>query len=562
LQRHQVLAAATAYLNFYGTHAIKLGFDFEHLQESNSRQYSGTDLNQSDPFSGHRYYQTSSDGSLFQNFAEYATRNPDGSFTRLNGFSANTFTNNYALYLRDSWNISVLPGLVVNAGLRYELQEIFGVDGSRQIFIPDNLAPRVGAVWDFTQKGLGKLYVNYGRFYESVPLTINDRQFSGEGFLTGTATSACPRQALQPGGRQLPYPGAQPGAPCPINNPTDLLSSGSFGNVVPGLKGQYVDEVVAGINYDIGWDMVLGVGYIYRNLGNIIEDMSVDGGSHFIIGNPGTKPDAGQIAVLEADVNRLKANPSATAADLERAEARLTGYKALAYLFPRARRTYNALVVSANKRLANRVSIIANYTYSRTMGNYPGTYDATYDENNPNFSSNYDLVDLLANKNGPLNTDRPHNLKLLGTYDQPLRGGGHLTFGLTFSAYSGRPINVLGNHPIYGNSFVFILPRGAGGRTPTISQFDFHVGYEQPVNKRVNVSVFADVINLFNQRQVANVDDDYTFSPVAPILNGTAGDLRHMRGANGQPPVVNSNYGQPTAYQAPLYLRFGARLSF
>ena len=38
----------------------------------------------------------------------------------------------------------------------------------------------------------------------------------------------------------------------------------------------------------------------------------------------------------------------------------------------------------------------------------------------------FDLTDLLANRNGPLPTDRPHNVKLLGTYDQPLPGGGHL----------------------------------------------------------------------------------------------------------------------------------------
>ena len=29
--------------------------------------------------------------------------------------------------------------------------------------------------------------------------------------------------------------------------------------------------------------------------------------------------------------------------------------------------------------------------------------------------------------------------------------------------------------------------------------------------------MFVDVINLFNQREVASVDDDYTYSLVAPI---------------------------------------------
>jgi hypothetical protein len=95
-----------------------------------------------------------------------------------------------------------------------------------------------------------------------------------------------------------------------------------------------------------------------------------------------------------------------------------------------------------------------------------------------------------------------------------------------------------------------------------VSQFDLHIGFEQPLSRRVNLSVFADIINLFNQQQVTNVDDDYTYSIVSPIKDGRPEDLLHLRAAGGGLPVVNSNYGQPTAYQAPLYMRFGARLSF
>ncbi len=137
-----------------------------------------------------------------------------------------------------------------------------------------------------------------------------------------------------------------------------------------------------------------------------------------------------------------------------------------------------------------------------------------------------------------------------------------MIFGMTFSAYSGRPINVQGADPIYGPSYVFILPRGSGGRTPMVTQFDLHLGYDQPLSKRVALSVFLDVINLFDQRQVTNVDDDYTYSSVLPILNGRPSDLAHLRTYDGTPAIVNSNYGQPTAYQSPLYMRFGARLSF
>ena len=561
VQRHQLLVAATAYLSGLGTHAIKLGFDFEHLDQNHTRQYSGTDIDPNDPTSGHRFYQTSDNGSQFQNFAEYFTGSNEpnedcpfivGGVKRCNRFRAHTFTNNYALYLRDSWNVSKLRGLVLNVGLRYEIQEIFGVDASRQIFIYDNVAPRVGAVWDFTQKGLSKLYVNFARFYESVPLTINDRQFSGEGLITGLKTSDCPRQALQPGGRLLPYAGTEPGAPCTLVHSNDDMNAGRYGQVMPGLKGQYVDEVVAGISYDVGWDVVLGLGYIYRTLGNIIEDVSIDGGHSYLIANPGREPDPKVLAEL---------SDKAAAGDAD-AAANLQIYRSLASVFPRAQRNYHALVLSVQKRLSNRVSILANYTFSRTIGNYPGSFDATSNENLPNFSSNYDITNLLVNKNGPLPTDRPHNFKMLVTYDQPLPRGGHLQVGLTLSAFSGRPVNVLGAHPVYGPSYVFILPRGSGGRTPTVTQFDLHLGFEQPLGKRAQLSLFTDVINLLNQREVTNVDDDYTYSSVVPIANGHPGDLLHLRTMGGGLPVINSNYGQPTGYQSPLYMRFGARVAF
>ena len=168
---------------------------------------------------------------------------------------------------------------------------------------------------------------------------------------------------------------------------------------------------------------------------------------------------------------------------------------------------------------------------------------------------------MMKNRMGPLPNDRPHNLKFIGTYQQPVKKGS-LIASLSFSAYSWRPINVLGTHSIYGDSQVFILPRGSGGRTPMVSQFDLHIGFEYPLSQKVNVSVFADVLNLFNQRTVTNVDDDFTYSYVAPIVNGKISDLAHLKDEDGRPIVANANYGQPTGYQAPLYMRFGARLSF
>jgi hypothetical protein len=174
----------------------------------------------------------------------------------------------------------------------------------------------------------------------------------------------------------------------------------------------------------------------------------------------------------------------------------------------------------------------------------------------------FDFPELLINRDGPLPTDRPHNIKLSGFYQQPIGSKGTLTGSLTFTAISGRPIEVLGAHPSYGPGELFILPRGSGGRTPMVTQTDLHVGYEHMVTDKERLGVFVDVINLFNQREVINVDDNYTYAAVKPLEDDAARKQFKVETVDGSPLIVNSNYGQPTAFQAPLYLRVGARLTF
>ena len=45
--------------------------------------------------------------------------------------------------------------------------------------LTENWAPRVGVIWDFARNGRSKLFANYGRFYESIPMDINIRAFGG-----------------------------------------------------------------------------------------------------------------------------------------------------------------------------------------------------------------------------------------------------------------------------------------------------------------------------------------------------------------------------------------------
>ena len=44
-------------------------------------------------------------------------------------------------------------------------------------------------VWDPTQQGRAKIYANYGRYYENIPLDIADRALSTEPQIFGTTAT-------------------------------------------------------------------------------------------------------------------------------------------------------------------------------------------------------------------------------------------------------------------------------------------------------------------------------------------------------------------------------------
>jgi hypothetical protein len=544
-QRISAAASATYFARLGGTHAFKLGFDFEDNIFSHHRNYTGGAL-----------YRINTDGSI-EIYREYASKaadantNPNGPGIPLPdvGFNSTEHTINYGAYLRDSYNVGFIPGLTVNAGVRWEAQQVQGADGSTTIGIYDNWAPRVGAIYDFTRKGRGKIFASYGWFYESIPMDINDRQFSGEGSVNPTT----------PGGTCMPNAqGVYDLTMCkPVNMVTNAnINGGAYSTVQPGLKGMYSEEVVAGVQYDVGYDLVLGASYIHRDLGRIIEDMSPNAGSDYIIANPGETPDQGVIKDLQNQIQNTT-DPMKKAALTKE----LGLYQQINVGFPKPKRNYDALVLTATKRLSHNFLLLASYTYSRTLGNYPGTFSASNGQLDPNISSQYDLRELTINRDGPLPNDRPHILKVQGSYFLPF-GANTMVFGLAFNMQSGTPIEVLGANTLYGVAETFILPRGSGGRTPTLTSFDLHVSYRRQLSRLFGFEAYADVFNLFNQQEVTAVDQAYTSSNVNPIENGKVADLVNLKQVNGTQPLINPNYGKPVAYQAPLSMRVGLRLSF
>jgi hypothetical protein len=421
-------------------------------------------------------------------------------------------------------------------------------------------------IYDFTKEGRSKVYGSFGRFYESIPLALNDFSFSGDTlygqFFSFEQCNAANEESQDSTG-QAPHPANCPDAIDSTNNPTaGEFFSGGTTLVTPGTKAQYMDEFILGADYEVIEDLTVGFAYKDRRLGRVLEDVSVDNAETYIIGNPGTF-DSSEESQIEDEIAALPMGSP------ERAllEGRLEGYRKLRD-FDKPRRHHQALELTAVKRVSRNFYVQGSYTLSRTRGNYPGLLNDDTGDALPNISTQYDLVELLANRGGPLPQDRPHYLKVDGYYTFDFNEGGLLTSGIRFRGFSGSPVDALGSHYLYGFGESYLLPRGAQGRTDFVTNMDLHLGYARKLSKGYELAAFIDVINLFNQEQVAVTDELYSFDNVNPIVGGDEEDLIFAKqlnqngGETRDPAGRNIGFGTPLGRFSPLYIRIGARLSF
>jgi hypothetical protein len=172
-------------------------------------------------------------------------------------------------------------------------------------------------------------------------------------------------------------------------------------------------------------------------------------------------------------------------------------------------RDYDAVELSLTRKFAPGLYVNASYTYSRANGNYPGSVSYDNGQIDPNISSEYDLVELLANRRGALPQDRPHSLKLDGYYTYKVNDQSAFTIGTRARAISGIPENALAGHYLYGPNESFLLPRGTLGRTDFEHAVDLHVAYKRHISRTTSAELYVDVFNVYNNQGTFNVDTTY-----------------------------------------------------
>jgi hypothetical protein len=471
---------------FLGSHQFKFGGDRENLKAENTNIYTGTDRVRKRCRGGVPASGVCAPVNIFYTHEGYVGGVTTNS-ALVNGLVipalvASPKTENTSFYVQDSWK--VMSNFTLNLGLRWEQQKVGSREGQWAINLDDMYAPRVGLIWDVQNNGRSKLYANYGRFFESIPMDINLRSFGGEISVQVNNLDPTPGH-FTPG---TVGPAAGGGVPAQGGGRAFRFLGGATTPVDPDLEGQYINEYLGGYDYEIAPNLMVGIKGTYRDLGQVIEDMLVIELGEYFIANPsqGIGKVAGYLNNDEVPAEKAK-------------------------------RTYKGLELHAQKRFSNNYQFFASYVWSRLEGNYDGTFQASTGQLDPNINSAYDYGDFAVNNNGLLTNDRTHQVKFYGSYTMPGGLANGLDIGGAFRWQSGAALTGQGfEFAGYRNYEYYLTRRGSLGRGPSDYEADLHLGYPIAVGRGMRLNVLLDVFNVFNRQSITNLDNRMDLSSDGP----------------------------------------------
>jgi hypothetical protein len=555
LSRAYVNATSTWFLSGRGQHAVKAGVRFERI--GNDRL-----AGQVQPTITFFWDQT------FAGSTGVESRGPYGYYQVSNNVlsTGDIHSDNWGVFLQDAWSIT--SQLTINAGVRAESERIpFYTPGQESNGIKfgfgDKIAPRIGFAWDVTGNGRWKAYGSFGRFFDITKLEMPRGSLGGEQwhqyFWTldtldwksincQEGTTGCPGQLLEV--RTLRFGSNEADNPATIDVMTKYF--GHPRNVIQDdIKPTQSQEFTFGVDHELNARTSVGVRYVHNWITRAIEDFGWnEGGTEFyFIGNPGWGP-IGQLDFLWGPGKLYQPINGQT--------------------FPQQKpvRDYDAVEFSFKKRLSNRWSGLATYTWSRLYGNYPGL--ASSDEAgsgtarlSPNVNRLYDGPWMMYDTHGEpvlgrLNTDRPHYLKLQGTYDLPWG----TNVGFNWYARSGA---LFSKYITYqGYSWVFYDGRGNLGRSPVEQALDLLVQHDFRVGPRARLNLNLNIANVFDNDVATSIyglqyRSTFTLTPIESFFGGFDPEAV----AASRPSILpDARYNQRNLFLARRDIRLGIRFTF
>ena len=398
-----------------------------------------------------------------------------------------------SLYVQDQWTVN--NRLTLNLGIRTESETVPTfrpeiLENAFEFGFGEKLAPRLGAAYDLNGDGRVKLFGSWGRYYDWTKYELVRGQFGAERWcIHYRALDTLDINSLNMSNK--------PGRDLWVN------PGGCRDRRVPSFQGSIdfdaqpmsQDSTSAGAEFQLNANSVMSLHFIHNDLRQTIEDigfLTPQGDEGYLIANPGRGLTATQFP---------------------------TGRTPLGQPTPTPKRQYDALEVGFNRRFADNWFFSANYTLSRLWGNYSGLASSdeirtpttgvsspsaqqqagTISRSGGNVNRAWDIDELLFDSKGNLDvtgrlaTDRPHVVKLYGSYTLPIG----TQVGAFFYGGSGTPMTtyVTSDH----GTNLMVNGRGDMGRTPVLTRTDVMAGHGFNVGGKELRLEFT-VLNVFNQK--------------------------------------------------------------
>jgi hypothetical protein len=482
--RYQVLDTVSY---FTGPHQFKAGFDFNYIDATE----------QSLPLHfGGRYIFGSIPASVAPAFMLPAVEIPaivavqlglPGRYVQGYGDSAAPYTySDFSLFAQDDWRIT--PRLTAKLGLRYQVQSwpsiSYNVTGlPNQYTFPgdgNNVAPRLGLVWDPIGDRKTTVHAAYGLYYDNlitgiagITKGINGR----DRVRTLVAGLPITIGAWNAPGRKLPEPPAYPSLVISID---------------PALETPYAHHASTGVQFELPGRIALATDFIYVR--GFEQPSTLD--YNPLVPSLGTNrrpSDLGGVALTSASVLQ---------------------YTSFGETW------YRGVSVAATRRFMNRHQLMMNYTLSKaedTGTDFQSEFIAQDSGRgrNPDDPMGLPLGFDPNSEKGPSLQDQRHRFVASGTYILPkdVELSSIITIG------SGRPYNILAGVDLNADgdggatdraratlaSIATSVQRNAG-TLPAQATVDLRLARRFPLG-RMSVDGIFEVFNLFDRSNYTAVNN-------------------------------------------------------
>lgn len=548
--RHFFNGNATWFKSLMGQHTFKTGLRFERFGNDVLDGSARPNIT----FTWGQPY-VDQNGATQRGTYGYYTVNQTGTIGQVH-------SNNYSLWLQDSWNAT--SRLTLNLGVRTENEYIPSYKDQTEFpdaldirfDFKDKIAPRLGFAYDVKGDGKWKAFGSYGLFYDITKLELPRGSFGGDHWVNyiwtldtpdyssiqcGEGTSGCPGRYIESVDFRHSSNQVDPGFVAYFNRP-------GMTGIDPNLKPVKSGEFTTGLEHELGPKLSVGVRYVHKWLVRTIEDVGIfyQGEEIYLIANPGEN-----FAVqMEPSVPDL--------------------------VTPKPVRKYDGLEFRLNKRFSNRWAGTVSYLYSRLWGNYAGL--ASSDENgrvSPNVNRYFDNTIMNYDAQGksvygPLQTDRPHTFKASGVYDFPWG----TILGANWFIESGTPQSTVFR---FSGFPTFPYGRNDLGRTPWLSQLDLNLAQEFKLVGSSRIQLGLNVDNVLDQKTWTNYFLTTTAgpSPYRDSLTVANPPALSLYGANITPFDLNARiaaytgtmrknpfFNTPNVFQGRREMRLQAKITF